>query len=98
MATHNNGFAKYGRQNTALNTFGISNRLLYLGRINEKVTAKQAAVILIPVLRKAPNVVRNRMLTAGLSPIPHHQCGWTTFRSAPCVSFSTSTSDLYSTG
>ena len=28
-----------------------------LGRINKKVTAKQAAVILFPVLRKAPNVV-----------------------------------------
>jgi hypothetical protein len=33
-----------------------SNRLLYLGRSNKKVTAKQAAVILMPVLRKAPNV------------------------------------------
>ena len=38
-----------------------SNRLLYLGRINEKVTAKQTAVILFPVLRKALNVGCNSM-------------------------------------
>ena len=36
-----------------------SNQLLYLGSINEKVTAKQASVILMPVLRRAANVVEH---------------------------------------
>jgi len=51
------GFCKIRATEYRLKYICNSNRLLYLGRINEKVTAKQAAVILIPVLRKAPNVV-----------------------------------------
>ena len=39
----------------------------------------------MPVIRKAPNVMRNRMSTAGLPPISHHQHGWTILRSVPCV-------------
>jgi len=39
---------------------------LYLGRSNKKVTAKQAAVILVPVLRKAPNVASNCIDTSKL--------------------------------
>jgi hypothetical protein len=50
------GFAKYGRQNIALNTFGILIGFCTLAVVNEKVTAKQATGILMPVLRKAPNV------------------------------------------
>ena len=55
--THNKGFAKYGRQNIALNTFVILIGFCTLAVGNKKVTAKQAAVILMPVLRKAPNVI-----------------------------------------
>ena len=54
-------FAKYGRQNTALNTFVILINFCTLAVGNKKVTAKQTAVILIPVLRKAPNVACNAM-------------------------------------
>jgi hypothetical protein len=50
------GFCKIRATEYRLKYIGNSNRLLYLGRSNKKVTAKQAAVILIPVLRKAPNV------------------------------------------
>jgi hypothetical protein len=81
----NKGFAKYGRQNIALNTFVILIGFCTLAVVNKKVTAKQAAVILMPVLRKAPNVMRNRIATAGLSPIHHLIIGWTLFRSLPCV-------------
>ena len=56
--TYNKGFAKYGRHNTALNTFVILIGFCNLAVVNKKVTAKQAAVILMPVLRKAPNVAR----------------------------------------
>ena len=57
--TRNNGFAKYGRQNIALKTLVMLIGFCTLAVLNKKVTAKQAAVILMPVLRKAPNVVCN---------------------------------------
>ena len=50
------GFCKIRATEYSLKDIGKSNRLLYLGRSKNKVTAKQAAVILLPVLRKAPNV------------------------------------------
>src|SRR6478735_2818439 len=49
------GFCKIRAIEYRLKDICNSNRLLYLGRINEKVTAKQATGMLIPVLRKAPN-------------------------------------------
>src|SRR6478735_2935855 len=54
-------FCKIRATEYRLKYIWISNRLLYLGRINKKVTAKRTAVILIPVLRKAPNVGCNAM-------------------------------------
>jgi hypothetical protein len=55
------GFCKIRATEYRLKYIWNSNRLLYLGRINEKVTAKRTAEILIPVLRKAPNVARHPM-------------------------------------
>src|SRR6478609_6196004 len=55
------GFCKIRATEYRLKDICNSNGLLYLGRSNKKVTAKRAAVILMPVLRKAPNVVRNLM-------------------------------------
>src|SRR6478736_3006304 len=57
------GFCKIRATEYRLKDICNSNRLLYLGRINEKVTAKQTRGILIPVLRKAPNVIRNTKMT-----------------------------------
>ena len=57
-ASGQQGFCKIRATEYRLKYIWNSNRLLYLGRINEKVTAKQATGILIPVLRKAPNVSR----------------------------------------
>ena len=53
------GFCKIRAIKYRLKDICNSNRLLYLGRSNKKVTAKQATGILTPVLRKAPNVMRN---------------------------------------
>ena len=53
------GFCKIRATEYRLKYICNSNRLLYLGRINEKATAKRATGMLMPVLRKAPNVVCN---------------------------------------
>ena len=52
----NKGFAKYGRQNIALTTLVILIDFCNLAVVNYKVTAKRTTGILMPVLRKAPNV------------------------------------------
>ena len=55
-AAANKGFAKYGRQNIALKTL-----VILIGFCNLAVVKKSygqaAAVILLPVLRKTPNVM-----------------------------------------
>src|SRR6478736_1687125 len=68
------GFCKIRATEYRLKYIGNSNRLLYLGRINEKVTAKQAAVILMPVLRKAPNVACNAIGHTMLIKINRQDC------------------------
>jgi len=46
------GFCKIRATEYRLKDIGNSNQLLYLGRINKKVTAKQAVGILIPYFAK----------------------------------------------
>jgi len=53
------GFCKIRATEYRLKDIGNSNRLLYLGRSDKKVTAKRTDGILMPVLRKAPNVACN---------------------------------------